>query len=84
MAHTIVNLAVSCTVYHQIAYGHEGLTPETRDAFLYGQLLSGLKLTLMENPAVYESLTYKQLCCSLVERKEADGIKVAQVKSTGA
>ena len=46
----------------QIAYGHERLTPETRDAFLYSQLQAGLKLILMESPAVSGSLTYKQLC----------------------
>ena len=32
----------------QIVYGHERLTAETRDAFLYSQLQAGLKLTLME------------------------------------
>ena len=46
----------------QIAYGRDRLTPETRDAFLYSQLQAGLKLALMECPAVSGSLSYKQLC----------------------
>jgi len=46
----------------QIAYGWEHLTVETRDAFLFSQLQAGLKLTLIESPAVSGSTSYKQLC----------------------
>ena len=46
----------------QVAYGNEKLTTETRDALLYNQLHAGLKLALVESPAVSGSLTYKQLC----------------------
>ena len=54
----------------QIAYGHEGLTPETRDAFLYSQLQAGLKLILMESPAVSGSQTYKQLCVAAKQEEK--------------
>lgn len=54
----------------QIAYGHESLTPETRDAFLYSQLQAGLKLILMESPAVSGSLTYKQLCVAAKQEEK--------------
>ena len=54
----------------QIAYGHEKLTPETTDAFLYSQLQAGLKLTLMESPAVSGSLTYKQLCVAAKQEEK--------------
>jgi len=45
----------------QVAYGHEKLTTETRNALLYNQPHGGLKLTLVESPAVSGSLKYKQL-----------------------
>ena len=48
-------------------YRHEKLTPETRDAFL---LQVGLKLTLMESPAVSGSLTYKQLCVAAKQEEK--------------
>ena len=54
----------------QIAYGHERLTPETRDAFLFSQLQAGLKLMLMESPAVSGSLTYKQLCVAAKQEEK--------------
>ena len=46
----------------QIAYGQEHLSIKTRDAFLFSQLQAGLKLTLIEIPAVSGSTSYKQLC----------------------
>lgn len=54
----------------QIAYGHEKLTTETRDAFLYSQLQAGLKLSLMESPVVYRSLSYKQLCVAAKQEEQ--------------
>ena len=48
----------------QVACGHKNLTAETRDTLLYGQLQAGLKLILMESPAVSGSLSYKQLCAA--------------------
>lgn len=54
----------------QIAYGHEKLTAETRDAFLYSQLQAGLKLALMESPAVSGSLSYKQLCIAAKQEEQ--------------
>ena len=54
----------------QIAYGHERLTVETRDAFLYSQLQAGLKLTLMESPAVSGSLSYRQLCTAAKQEEQ--------------
>ena len=44
------------------AYGREALTTETRDALLYGQLQEGLKLEIMQAPAVSGSQSYAELC----------------------
>ena len=46
----------------QIAYGHEHLSIEIRDAFWFSQIHARLKLTLMEIPAVSGSMSYRQLC----------------------
>ena len=54
----------------QIAYGREHLTVETRDAFLFSQLQAGLKLTLIESPAVSGSTSYKQLCVSAKQEEK--------------
>ena len=56
----------------QIAYGHEKLTTETQDALLYNQLHAGLKLSLVESPAVSGSLigTYKQLCLAAKQEEQ--------------
>ena len=44
------------------AYGQEVLTTETRDALLYGQLQEGLKIEIMQAPAVSGAQSYAQLC----------------------
>ena len=44
-----------------IAYGADKLSPETRGAFLYGQLQEGLRHQLMRSPSVSGALTYKEL-----------------------
>ena len=44
-----------------IAYGADKLSPETRGAFLYGQLQEGLRHELMRSPSVSGALTYKEL-----------------------
>ena len=54
----------------QVAYGHESLTAETRDTSLFGQLQAGLKLILMESPAVSDSLSYKQLCTAAKQEEK--------------
>ena len=54
----------------QIAYGRDRLTPETRDTFLCSQLQAGLKLALMECPAVSGSLSYKQLCVAVKQEEK--------------
>ena len=66
MSHNITRLERSL----QIANGHERLTPEAKDAFLYNQLQGGLKLTLMESPAVSRSLTFKQLCVAAKQEEK--------------
>lgn len=45
----------------RIAYGSDKLSPETRGAFLYGQLQEGLKQSLMHSPNVSGALTYREL-----------------------
>ena len=46
----------------QVAYGRDGMQPETRDAFLYGQLHEGLQYEIMAGSAVSGAHTYKSLC----------------------
>ena len=44
------------------AYGADGMSSETRDALLFGQMQEGLKFELMESPAVSGAVDYRQLC----------------------
>jgi hypothetical protein len=57
----------------RVAYGRDGLLSETRDALLYSQLQEGLKLSLMEGPAVSGASDYKSLCIAAKneERRQA-------------
>ena len=54
----------------QIAYGREQLSAETKEAFLFSQLQAGLKLSIMESPAVSESLSYKPLCVAAKQEEK--------------
>ena len=45
-----------------VAYGREGMSAETRDTFLHGQLQDGLKHELMRAAAVSGVQSYKALC----------------------
>ena len=45
-----------------VAYGREGMSTETRDALLHGQLQDALKHELMQAPAVSGAQTYNELC----------------------
>lgn len=49
-------------------YGHEGISDETRDTLLHGQLQEGLCYAVMKAPAVSGSRTYPEL--SLAARNE--------------
>ena len=44
------------------AYGKEAMTTETKDALLYGQLQEGLRLEIMQVPAVSGAQSYAELC----------------------
>ena len=46
----------------QVAYGRDGMLPQTRDALLYSQLQEGLCHSLMEAPAVSGATSYSSLC----------------------
>jgi len=52
----------------QTGFGHERLSKETRDMFLYGQLQEGLLYSLMESPTVSGAQNYKEL--SLAAKRE--------------
>ena len=54
----------------QIAYGREQLSSETREAFLFSQLQAGLKLPIMESPAVSGSMAYKPLCVAAKQEEK--------------
>ena len=45
-----------------VAYGREGMSSETRDTLLHGQLQDGLKHDLMRAPAVSGAQSYSELC----------------------
>ena len=53
----------------QLAYGRDGMLPETRDALLYGQLQEGLRDSLMEGPAVSGAVNYQALCVAAKNEK---------------
>ena len=46
------------------AYGHDVMSVETKDTLLYGQLQHGLRLELMQGPAVSGARNYQDLCIS--------------------
>ena len=48
----------------QIAYSNDRMSPEMREAILYGQLQDGLQLELTSTHSVSGALTYKELCFS--------------------
>ena len=45
-----------------IAYGQDGMSLETRQTLLHGQLQEGLQYNLMKAPAVSGAQTYPELC----------------------
>ena len=63
----------------QFAYGCEHLSNETRDAFLFSQLQAGLKLILIESPAVSGPVSYKQLCIT-AKQEEKRQIELKRIK----
>ena len=69
-AESVANYSIRLERAFQIAYGHEMLSAETRDAFLYSQLQAGLKLSLMESPPVSGSLADKQLCITAKQEEQ--------------
>ena len=44
------------------AYGRDGMSSETRDTLLHGQLQEGLQYELMKSPAVSGAQGYQELC----------------------
>ena len=51
---------LECTF--NVAYGREGMSVETRDTLLHGQLQDALKHELMQAPAVSGAQMYQELC----------------------
>ena len=58
----------------KVADGYDAMSPETRDALLYGQLQEGLQYRLMEAPAVSRAADYQALCLAgkSVEKRIAE------------
>ena len=48
----------------RITYGNDKLSQETSEAFLYGQMQEGLKMTLLRSPNVSDAQNYHELCIS--------------------
>ena len=44
------------------AYGRDGMSSETRDTLLHGQLQEGLQYELMKSTAVSGAQAYQELC----------------------
>ena len=60
----------------RLAYGRDGMTIETCETLLYGQLQEGLKYSLMSGPAVSGAQSYKELCTAAKnEEKRMEGLK---------
>ena len=70
----------------QLAYGRDGMLPETRDALLYGQLQEGLRDNHMEGPAVSGALSYQALCLAAKneERRQSELKKRKNYHRTGS
>ena len=67
----------------RIAYGRDGMSGETRDILLHGQLQEGLKYDIMKAPSVSGAQTYKQLCLAAKnEEKRLAELKKRQHYST--
>lgn len=62
----------------KVAYGHDNMSLETRNAFLYGQLQGELRYHLMEAPAISGAPDYQSL--SLTPKREEKHI--AEFKKT--
>ena len=69
----------------RVAYGGDKLSPDTRAAFLYGQLQEGLKQNLMNSPNVSGALTYKELHVVMTakneEKRESEMKKLRQYQN---
>ena len=61
---------LECTF--NVAYGRDGMSVETRDTLLHGQLQDALKHELMQAPAVSGAQSYQELC--LAARNEEKGL----------
>ena len=46
----------------KVAYGRDGISAETRDTLLHGQLHAGLRYNLMKSHAVSGAHSYSSLC----------------------
>ena len=61
-----------CRLEHlfQIAHGHEQLSAETRETFLYSQLQEGLQYKIISSPSVSGAVTYKALCVTAKQEEK--------------
>ena len=55
------------------------MSPETRNALLYGQLQEGLQYRLMEAPAVFRATDYQALCLAAKSEEK----RIAELKKRG-
>ena len=62
-----------------VAYGREGMSAETQDTLLHGQLQDGLRHEIMQAPAVSCAQTYPELCLEVRnEEKRLEELKKRQ------
>ena len=71
---TVANFITKLERVFQVAYGNDKMSPDTREAILYGQLQEGLSLELMKSPSVSGAMSYKELCMSAKneERRQSE------------
>ena len=67
----------------KLPYGRDGISAETRNTLLYGQLQEGLKHKIMESPAVSGATGYQKLCLAAKaeEKRLAETKKQRQYQS---
>ena len=75
-------------VYHlekafRVAFGSDGLSRETEEAMLYGQLQEGLRLGIIRSPSVSGALNYKGVCAWLPSTRNKGRLNMGSVRNIG-
>ena len=69
-AETVADYLRRLERHFQLAYGCDGLRPETRETMLYSRLQERLLLSLVWSPSVSGCHTYKELCVAAKQEEK--------------